>query len=255
MVAAVTLVNGVFIPAVVLSIYLPNKQIRVALNSSLLLLHLAICNQKSQQSKELYRLLRLYQLTTDISPSQTTQLSPLEKMLNALMEQQAIFNNGMTDSISQQTSALNKQVKCGCFSSGNSGSRSGSGGGSGNGGGSVLPPPLPPLPQLLPPPPPIPPSPPPSPPLPLPPLPPPPLPPSSPFHHYINIFIRKYLRIQGSKKGSKNLRKDPKIQERIQGSKKGSRDPRRDSRIQERIQGCKKGSKDPRKDPRIQDGI
>ncbi|KAK0159446.1 hypothetical protein PV328_010322 [Microctonus aethiopoides] len=46
------------------------------------------------------------------------------------------------------------------------------------------------------------------------------------------------------KKGSKDPRKGPRIQERIQGFRKGSKDPKKDPRIQERIQGSKEGSKD-----------
>ncbi|KAK0084556.1 hypothetical protein PV326_006233, partial [Microctonus aethiopoides] len=63
------------------------------------------------------------------------------------------------------------------------------------------------------------------------------------------IFIYNVRQLENTQ-GSKDPRKDPRIQERIQGSKKGSKDPKKDPRIQKRIQGSKKGPKDPRKDPR-----
>ncbi|KAK0076214.1 hypothetical protein PV326_010948, partial [Microctonus aethiopoides] len=52
----------------------------------------------------------LTSLAIDKSSSQTIQSSSLERILNSFIEQQAIFNKSMTDSMSQQTSTLKKQV-------------------------------------------------------------------------------------------------------------------------------------------------
>ncbi|KAK0075940.1 hypothetical protein PV325_006150, partial [Microctonus aethiopoides] len=49
---------------------------------------------------------------SDEPASLSNPLTSLEAMLNSFMEQQAIFNKNMNDSMAQQTTSLKKQAKC-----------------------------------------------------------------------------------------------------------------------------------------------